>query len=65
MLVLQVFDLREKRFERCQLLVRPAHTQEVYIVAALTVIVIALLKLYIYEIEKNKVQWVTEKQKGC
>lgn len=55
MLVLQVFDLREERFESRQLLVRPAHTQEVYVVAALTVIVIALLKLYIYETKKNMV----------
>lgn len=45
-LVLQVLDLRQERFERGQLLVGPAHTQEVHVVAALAVVLIAFLKLY-------------------
>lgn len=53
MLVLQVFHLREQRFESRQLLVGPAHTQEVDVVAALAVVVVALLKLYAHETEKK------------
>lgn len=46
MLVLQVLDFREERFECRQLLAGPAHVQEVDVVAALSVILVALLKLY-------------------
>lgn len=48
-MVLKVFDLRQKRFERRQLLVGPAHAEEVDIIATLTVVFIALLELYIGE----------------
>lgn len=44
-LVLQVLDFRQERFERGELLVGPAHAQEVDIVAALAVVLVALLEL--------------------
>ena len=46
MLVLKVLYLREEGLEGGQLLIGPAHTQEVDIVTVLAVVLIALLKLY-------------------
>jgi predicted amino acid racemase len=45
-LVLEIFYLREEGLQRGQLLIGPAHTQEVDVVTTLTVILITLLKLY-------------------
>ena len=45
MLVLQVLYVREQGLQGGELLTGPAHTQEVDVVAALTVVLIALLEL--------------------
>lgn len=45
-LVLQVLHLGQQRLQRGQLLAGPAHPQEVDVVAALSVVLVALLKLY-------------------
>ena len=54
MLVLQVLYIREDGLQSGELLRRPAHTQEVYIITALRVVLIALLKLYRRERERER-----------